>query len=376
MTLTLDGAAFRREMAWLAKALPTKPVQPGANAARLTVAAGRLVLAVWDHQTAARSSVRAGGEGWEGARAVSGPLLAALAQVTPADVALELTPAGVALRSGRVRACLPVLPDELVSAAPEPGPPAGQARAEDLSRALGAAVKFASQDTASAGPLAHVQVVSEAGALWAQATDRYKLCRLPAGPWAGPDVNLLVPAGVAALLKGADGECALAPAGPIASFTAGTRQVGFATPAGPYPDVRRLLAPLSGHRIVCRARELAEAVKIAAAAGVSGPSQGQLVTLALADAKVTVKGAGDAGAESEMDLDCENTAPGVARVVFNTSHLLPVLSAVTDAMIALQPARLSPDPQTCPWLMRGLLEDGTPSEAQLTAVPVSAAGRA
>ncbi|MGD0686906.1 MAG: DNA polymerase III subunit beta [Streptosporangiaceae bacterium] len=195
MKFRVERDVLGEAVAWVARALPSRPVVP-VLAGMLIEAGDGLVLSCFDYEVSAR--IRVDADVAEGGTAlVPGRLLAEITRSLPTQPA-EFTSSGeeVSLSCGGAEFTLVSLPAGDFPALPEPPPAAGTVDGGVLAAAAGQVVPAASRDD-TLPMLTGVCLDFDGDTLTLAATDRYRLAvrELPWAP-ADPDVRAvaLVPA--------------------------------------------------------------------------------------------------------------------------------------------------------------------------------------
>jgi DNA polymerase-3 subunit beta len=195
MKFRVGREALGEAVAWVARALPSRPVVP-VLAGLLLEAGDGLVLSCFDYEVSAR--VRIDADVVEaGSALVPGRLLAEITRSLPSQSA-EFTSAAdaVSLTCGSAEFMLVSLPIEDFPALPEPPPAAGTVDGGILAAAAGQVVPAASRDD-TLPMLTGVCLDFDGGTITLAATDRYRMA-VREIPWlpADPDLRAaaLVPA--------------------------------------------------------------------------------------------------------------------------------------------------------------------------------------
>ena len=195
MKFRVERDVLGEAVAWVARALPSRPVVP-VLAGMLIEAGDGLVLSCFDYEVSARVRVDADVEE-AGTALVPGRLLAEITRSLPSQPA-EFTSSDdeVSLSCGGAEFTLVSLPAGDFPALPEPPPAAGSVDGGVLAAAAGQVVPAASRDD-TLPMLTGVCLDFDGDTLTLAATDRYRLAvrELPWAP-ADPDVRAvaLVPA--------------------------------------------------------------------------------------------------------------------------------------------------------------------------------------
>ena len=195
MKFRIDRDALAEAVAWVARALPARPVVPVLSGMLLD-AAGGLALSCFDYDVSARAEV--GAEVLEpGTALVPGRLLAEITRsLAGAQAEFEDDADSVRLTCGSAEFTLVKLPAEEYPALPELPPSAGTVEGAHLAAAVSQVVPSASKDD-TLPMLTGVYAQIEGETITLAATDRYRLAvrDLPWGP-ARPDLraSALIPA--------------------------------------------------------------------------------------------------------------------------------------------------------------------------------------
>jgi DNA polymerase III subunit beta len=195
MKFRIDRDALAEAVAWVARALPARPVVPVLSGMLLD-AAGGLALSCFDYDVSARAEV--GAEVLEpGTALVPGRLLAEITRsLSGAQAEFEDDVDSVRLICGSAEFTLVKLPAEEYPALPELPPSAGTVEGVHLAAAVGQVVPSASKDD-TLPMLTGVYAQIEGETITLAATDRYRLAVRDL-PWipARPDMraSALIPA--------------------------------------------------------------------------------------------------------------------------------------------------------------------------------------
>ena len=196
MKFRVEREALGEAVAWVARALPSRPVVPVLAGLLLEATADGLVLSCFDYEISARVRIDADVEE-AGTALVPGRLLAEITRSLPSQSA-EFTSAAdaVSLTCGSAEFMLVSLPIEDFPALPEPPAAAGTVDGGILAAAAGQVVPAASRDD-TLPMLTGVCLDFDGDTITLAATDRYRLA-VRAVPWmpADPDLRAaaLVPA--------------------------------------------------------------------------------------------------------------------------------------------------------------------------------------
>ena len=195
MRLQIERDALAEAVAWVARALPARPVVPLLSGMLLEAAEG-LTLSCFDYDVSARFEAKA--EVTEpGSALVPGRLLAEITRSLAGQTAeFESEPDSIGLSCGAAEFTLVRLAMEEYPALPELPPPVGTVDGADLAAAVSQVVSSASRDD-TLPMLTGVFSEIDGDAITLVATDRYRLAvrRLPWTP-ARPDLraSALIPA--------------------------------------------------------------------------------------------------------------------------------------------------------------------------------------
>jgi DNA polymerase-3 subunit beta len=173
MRFRVEREALAEALAWVARALPTRPVVPVLSGLRLDAGSG-LTLSCFDYEVAATAQIEA--DVLEpGTVIVPGRLLAEITRSLPAlavDVATDAD--GVSVTCGSAEFTLVELPAEEYPALPVPPAVAGTVDGGVLGAAIGQVVPAASRDD-TLPMLTGVCLDIDGATLTLAATDRYRL---------------------------------------------------------------------------------------------------------------------------------------------------------------------------------------------------------
>jgi len=171
---TVEREALGEAVAWVARALPARPVIPVLSGLLIEAAGAGLTLSCFDYEVSARVVVP--GEIAEpGAALVPGRLLAEITRSLPQrDVEISSVADMVSLRCGSAEFELVSLPVEEYPGLPEPPPPAGTVDGGVLAAAAAQVVPSASRDD-TLPMLTGVCVDIDGTQMTLAATDRYRL---------------------------------------------------------------------------------------------------------------------------------------------------------------------------------------------------------
>ena len=196
MKFRVERDVLGEAVAWVARALPSRPVVPVLAGLRLAAEDGSLALSCFDYEVSAR--VRVAAEVAEpGTALVPGRLLAEITRSLPPQPAEFTSDAdSVSLSCGSAEFTLVALPAEEYPALPEPPAAAGTVDGGVLAAAIAQVVPAASRDD-TLPMLTGVCLDFDGATLTLAATDRYRLAvrELPWEPAsAGLRAAALVPA--------------------------------------------------------------------------------------------------------------------------------------------------------------------------------------
>jgi DNA polymerase-3 subunit beta len=173
MKFRVERDALADALAWVARALPSRPVVPVLSGLRLEAGDG-LTLSCFDYEVSATAQLDAEVEE-PGAVLVPGRLLAEITRSLPA-LAVDFAADGdvVNLTCGSAEFTVVQLPGDEYPSLPEPPPLAGTVDGGDLAAAIGQVLPAASRDD-TLPMLTGVCLDIEGEALTLAATDRYRL---------------------------------------------------------------------------------------------------------------------------------------------------------------------------------------------------------
>jgi DNA polymerase III subunit beta len=358
MRFTIERDALTEAVAWVARALPSRPVLPILSGLLLSAAADGLTLSCFDYEVSARIRVAADVTD-TGTVLVPGKLLADITRSLP-DFRVEFDDEGpdVALACGAVSFTLVTLPIEDYPRLPELPVLAGTVDGGALAAAISQVVPAASRDD-TLPILTGVNLELEGDVMTFAATDRYRLAMRELG-WqpTRPDVHstLLVPAKTLAdaarmmvpgvpvqvMLRGdgsegAAGWPALAAADTgslravdaMIGFECGGRRLTTRLIAGEFIKYRSRFPGEFGCCGDMPAGPLAEAVKRVALVAERGSS----VRLSFGPGKVTIEAGteGQARARETVAADFEGDEHAIA---FSPGYLLDGLGAALTAAVS------------------------------------------
>jgi DNA polymerase-3 subunit beta len=341
-------------VAWVARALPSRPVVPVLAGLLLAAEDDGLVLSCFDYEVSAR--VRVAAEVAEpGTALVPGRLLAEITRSLPPQPAEFTSDAdSVSLSCGGAEFTLVALPAEEFPALPEPPAPAGSADGGVLAAAIAQVVPAASRDDTL--PMLTAVCLDFAGtALTMAATDRYRLAvrELPWQPAAdGLRSAALVPARTLAeaartmaagtpVTVAFDGGEAAADGGPrpaegMISFDDGTRRLTVRLIAGEFIRYQSRFPVEFGCRAEVPAAAFTEAVRrVSLVAERTTPVR---LTFGGGAVIIEAQAEGRARATERVRADFDGSEPAIA---FNPHYLLDGLTAAAAPVVharASQPA--------------------------------------
>src|ERR1700722_9147867 len=171
---TVEREALGEAVAWVARALPARPVIPVLSGLLMRASGAGLTLSCFDYEVSARVTVPAEVEE-PGSALVPGRLLAEITRsLRQRDVEVSSLPDMVSLRCGSAEFELVSLPVEEYPGLPEPPPPAGTVDGGVLAAAAAQVVPSASRDD-TLPMLTGVCVDIDGTQMTLAATDRYRL---------------------------------------------------------------------------------------------------------------------------------------------------------------------------------------------------------
>jgi DNA polymerase-3 subunit beta len=184
MKFRVERDALGEAVAWVARALPSRPVVP-VLAGLLLEAGDGLVLSCFDYEVSARVRIDAD-VAEPGSALVPGRLLAEITRSLPSQSAeFSLAADAVGLTCGSAEFMLVTLPIEEFPALPEPPSAAGTVDGGLLAAAAGQVVPAASRDD-TLPMLTGVCLDFDGGTITLAATDRYRLA-VREIPWTPAD---------------------------------------------------------------------------------------------------------------------------------------------------------------------------------------------
>jgi DNA polymerase-3 subunit beta len=364
MKFRVGREALGEAVAWVARALPSRPVVPVLAGLLLEADDGALVLSCFDYEVSARVRIEAEVDE-PGTALVPGRLLAEITRSLPSRPA-EFTsdPDAVSLSCGGAEFTLMSLPIEEFPALPEPPSPAGTIDGGLLAAAAGQVVPAASRDD-TLPMLTGVCIDFDGATMTLAATDRYRLAvrELTWQPTA-PDLRAaaLVPArtlaevartmtaGVPVTIAFGDGD-GQAPAGAhgngeprpaegMISFDGGGRRLTVRLIAGEFIRYQSRFPSEFGCRADVPAVAFTEAVRrVSLVAERATPVR---LTFAAGAVVIEAQAEGRARAIETVAADFEGSEPVIA---FNPHYLLDGLGAVVthEAATAPAPAKAAAD---------------------------------
>jgi len=357
MKFTVERDALAEAVAWVARALPARPVMPVLTGLLLSAEAGDqqgyLTLSCFDYEVSARVGVRA--EVAEpGTFLVPGRLLVEIVRSLPQQpVDFGDDPDGVSVRCGDAAFMLTPLPLADYPELPELPEFAGTADGGALAAAIGQVTPAASRDD-TLPMLTAVNVELDGETMTLAATDRYRLAvrELDWNPAPGPAnqgrTALLVPAKTLSdaarmmshgtdvrivLRHGDDGPgtqsrdgAAAVTAEAMIGFETGERRLTSRLLAGEFVRYRSRFPEEFGCTADLPAEAFTEAVRRVALVA----ERGTPVQLTFAPGRVTIAGAtqGQAKAKESVPADFSGDEPSIA---FSPQYLLDGVVAATAA---------------------------------------------
>jgi DNA polymerase-3 subunit beta len=349
--------ALGEAVAWVARALPSRPVVPVLAGLLLEADDGALVLSCFDYEVSARVRVEAEVDE-PGTALVPGRLLAEITRSLPsrpAEFTSDLD--AVSLSCGGAEFTLVSLPVEEFPALPQPPAPAGTIDGGVLAAAAGQVVPAASRDD-TLPMLTGVCIDFDGAIMTLAATDRYRLAVReltwqPTSP--GLRAAALVPArtlaevartmtaGVPVTIAFGDGDGS-PPAGPspageprpaegMISFDGGGRRLTVRLIAGEFIRYQSRFPSEFGCRAEVPAVAFTEAVRrVSLVAERATPVR---LTFAAGAVVIEAQAEGRARAIETVAADFEGSEPVIA---FNPHYLLDGLSAVVTHETPAAPA--------------------------------------
>jgi DNA polymerase III subunit beta len=331
-------------VAWVARALPSRPVVPVLAGLLLAAEDDGLVLSCFDYEVSARVRIAAD-VAEPGSALVPGRLLAEITRSLPSQPAEFTSDAdSVSLSCGGAEFTLVALPAEDFPALPEPPAAAGSADGGVLAAAVAQVVPAASRDD-TLPMLTGVCLDFDGGVLTMAATDRYRLAvrELPWQPASdGPRAAALVPARTLAeaartMAAGVpvsiafDGGAAVdggpRPAEGMISFDDGTRRLTVRLIAGEFIRYQSRFPAEFGCRADVPAAAFTEAVRrVSLVAERATPVR---LTFGGGAVIIEAQAEGRARAVERVRADFDGSEPAIA---FNPHYLL-------DGLIAAAPGR-------------------------------------
>ena len=372
MKFTVERDALADAVAWVARALPTRPVVPVLTGLMLSAeaddqpgqptqaGAGFLTLSCFDYEVSARVRVRAE-VARPGTFLVPGRLLVEIVRSLPQHpVEFGDDPDGVSVTCGDAAFMLTPLPLADYPDLPELPELAGTADGAALAAAIGQVTPAASRDD-TLPMLTAVNIELDGKTMTLAATDRYRLAvrDLDWDPAPGPGdqgkIALLVPAKTLSdaarmmshgtevrvvLRHGADGNGAGRDGGgavaaeAMIGFETGERRLTTRLLAGEFVRYRSRFPEEFGCSVDLPAEAFAEAVRRVALVA----ERGTPVQLTFGPGRVTIAGAtqGQAKAKESVPADFSGDEPSIA---FSPQYLLDGVVAATVA----QPGEAAPE---------------------------------
>jgi DNA polymerase III subunit beta len=236
MRFRVGREAFGEAVAWVARALPSRPVVPILSGLLLRAEGGGLTLSCFDYEVSALLRIDAEVKE-DGSALVPGRLLAEITRSLPASDAEVATEGDmVRLTCGSAEFELVSLPVADYPALPDPPPPAGTADGGILALAAAQVVPAASRDD-TLPMLTAVCLDIHGETLTLAATDRYRLAVRDV-PWAPAAPGLRAAAMVPARTL-ADAARSMTAGQPVTvAFETGQAEIGSAPAAGHGRDPR------------------------------------------------------------------------------------------------------------------------------------------
>lgn len=335
--------ALRDAVAWVAKALPSRPSVPVLAGIRITAADGAVTVAGYDYEVSTQSTVGAVVDE-PGVSLVSGRLLAEIMKALP-DKPITLTAVGAHLEilCGSGRFTLPTMPAEDYPALPDMPPTAGTVDAVAWAHAVAQVAVAAGRDE-TLPMMTGIRLEATADGIDLLATDRYRLAvaSVPWQPGDGQTITALIPgATLAAAAKTLAGPDRIQIA--HQQGQAGEGSIGFATgraqltsrllDGANYPPVRSLFPDpdkVTGHATV-RVADLVEVVKrVALVAERSTP-----VLLSFGPDGLVVEAGGTEEARASEAMQAAHDGPALT-IGFNPQYLLDGLQALGTGTARLE----------------------------------------
>jgi DNA polymerase III subunit beta len=386
MRFSIERDALTEAVAWVARALPTRPVLPILSGMLLTVTADGLTLACFDYEISARIQVAAD-VAEPGAVLVPGRLLAEITRSLP-DFTVQFDDGGpdLTLTCGAASFTLVTLPLADYPRLPDLPVLAGTVDGGVLAAAIGQVGPAASRDD-TLPILTGVNIELDGGTMTLAATDRYRLAmRELAWEPAQPDMTgtILTPARTLAdaarmmaqgtpvqvLLRhppGGDEHAADAMIG----FESGGRRLTTRLIAGEFIKYKSRFPAEFGCRGDMPAAPLAEAVKRVALVAERGTS----VRLSFGSGAVTIEAGteGQARARETVAAEFEGDEHAIA---FSPHYLLDglgaALTAATSADSGDAKIRLQFSGPTKPAVITGITKDAALPDFRYLVVPLRA----
>ena len=341
MRFTVERDALAEAVAWVARALPTRPVIPVLGGLLLRAGRDGLTLSCFDYEVSARMSVPAD-VAELGSVLVPGRLLVEITRSLPGlPVDFADDPDGVSMICGEAAFTLATLPTGEYPELPELPQLAGTADGGVLATAIGQVTPAASRDD-TLPMLTAVSVELDGKTMTLAATDRYRLAvrELDWDPAPGEGehgrVALLVPAktladaarlmspGVPVRIMLRDSGTSLTSGDAMIGFEAGERRLTTRLLAGEFIRYRSRFPEEFGCTAELPAEAFAEAVRRVSLVA----ERGTPVQLSFAPGRVTVGAAtqGQARARETVPADFAGDEPVIA---FSPHFLLDGVVAAT-----------------------------------------------
>jgi DNA polymerase-3 subunit beta len=249
MRLRVERDALADALAWVARALPSRPVVPVLSGLRLEAGDG-LTLSCFDYEVSATAHLEAEVEE-AGTVLVPGRLLAEITRSLPASAVTFAADGDVVdLTCGSAEFTLVQLPVDEYPALPELPPLAGTIDGGDLAEAIGQVLPAASRDD-TLPMLTGVCLDVDGETLTLAATDRYRLAVREVG-WhpVSPGLRAVALAPARTL---ADAARTMAPGAPVSiAFETGAGPDGAGSDREPRPAEGMISFGMGGRRLTAR----------------------------------------------------------------------------------------------------------------------------
>lgn len=378
MQIRIERDHFTTAIAWVARALATRPTEPVLAGVLLEAdaTAGSVTLSATDRETSATTIVPADVD--HGGRVlISGPLLVTIAKLLPAKpITVTIDDTDVILGSGSARFSLPTLPIEYYPELPALPPYIGEVDAKAFADAVRQTTIAAGTDTTVPFLTAVRLEISNDQPLRLAATDRYRLAvrDLAWQPTTDAPEALALSVGARELdaaakhlaTTGGPVRLAAAPDEGLCGLSDGTQNTTLRLIDAPFPDYRDKIPTTFTGTATIPVDELAAAVKRVAVFA----QKGAQVRLDFAPDSLHVSAGGrDTGTGLEpVTVDYAGSSTAIA---FNPVYLLDALATTNTTH-----ARLALTTPTRPAVLQGLNGDGTPIEHyRHIVVPIRLAGQ-